>query len=182
MTKINYRLLEAHDLDNYRHLRLECLKHHPDNFGTTYEEELNAKALKFDKALIEKHPHDFLFGAFENDLLIGICGFVQQPRVKTKHMGEVIQMYVNASYSGQGIGSRLLKLTVAKAFENPLIDQVLLSVIFSNEKAVTTYKNIGFVQYGKLENYFKQEPNSWTQLFMVLTREVYSALHPGPSH
>ncbi|MFT3909051.1 MAG: GNAT family N-acetyltransferase [Ferruginibacter sp.] len=172
--KINFRLLTAADIESYRQLRLACLKNYPDNFGTTYEEALLDGSSKFSKILATNNGNDFMFGAFSNDTLIGICGFIQQGRSKTNHHGEIVQMYVDPSFAGKGTGTTLLKHTIEKAFENKAIDQVLLSVVYSNEKAVATYKKIGFAEYGKLENYFKEDGRSWTQLFMVLLRECYT--------
>ena len=177
--QINYRLLNAVDIESYRKLRLACLKNHPGNFGTTYEEALLDGCSKFTKVLATNNSNDFMFGAFSNDKLIGICGFVQQGRIKTNHHGEIAQMYVDPAFAGKGTGTILLKHAIEKAFENKAIDQVLLSVVYSNEKAVATYKKIGFTEYGKLENYFKENGRSWTQLFMVLTRANYKIRDSG---
>ncbi len=174
--EIRYRSLQPSEREKYRAIRLECLKNFPDNFGTTWEEESKAASLKLDKALTANNTHDFIYGAFHNETLIGICGFLQQERLKTKHRGEIIQMYVIPSFSGQGIGTDLLKHSIEKAFENEIIEQILLGVVYTNERAVATYKKLGFVQYGMLEHYFKMDGQSWPQLFMVLERKNYSPL------
>jgi ribosomal protein S18 acetylase RimI-like enzyme len=175
MTKVKYRLLHSTDMDSYKRIRLECLANYPDHFGDSYEEEVNNATPKFDKALMSNDNNTFLYGAFSENTLIGICGFIQQERIKTRHRGDLVQVYVNPSFSGQGIGRELIKLTIAKAFDNILIDQILLSVVYTNDKAVKLYKKLGFVQYGIIENYFKQNDNSWSQLFMALTRKNYLA-------
>lgn len=173
MTSINFRLLDSKDRESYRQIRLECLTNYPEFFGDTYEEEINAHTLRFDKALRSSDSVSFLMGAFSEDSLIGISGFIQDGRMKASHRGDLVQVYIDPSFSRHGIGSELVGLTIAKAFENKLIDQLLLSVVYTNEKAINLYKKYGFVPYGKLENYFKQGDNSWDQLFMVLTREDY---------
>lgn len=174
MTKINFRILQFDDLESYRQIRLACLETYPDNFGTTFKEELNVGTLKLDHIFSENSSSDFIFGAFDNKQLIGICGFVKENRQKTNHRGEIVQMYVNPIFSGQGTGTKLLRLAIDKAFESGIIERILLAVVYSNDTAVKTYKKLGFVQYGILENYFKQGNNYWTQLFMVLTRIKYS--------
>lgn len=173
MTSINFRLLDSKDRESYRQIRLECLTNYPEFFGDTYEEEINAPTLRFDKALRSSDSVSFLMGAFSDDSLVGISGFIQDGRMKASHRGDLVQVYIDPSFSRHGIGSKLVELTIAKAFENKLIDQLLLSVVYTNEKAINLYKKYGFVPYGKLENYFKQGDNSWDQLFMVLTREDY---------
>ena len=174
MISINFRLLHIANLESYRMIRLECLANYPDHFGDTYEEELNTTGNKFYEALRSNDSTSFLFGAFSGDSLIGICGFIQESRSKAKHRGTLVQVYTDPHFSGQGIGSELVRLTIAKAFGNALIDQILLSVVYTNDKAVNLYKKFGFIQYGILENYFKQGEMNWAQLFMVLTRENYS--------
>ena len=174
MTPIKFRLLDAKDRESYRQIRLESLTNFPEFFGDTYEEEINATALKFDKALKSSDGNSFLMGAFSEDTLIGICGFILDGRMKTSHRGDLVQVYVDPSFSGQGIGSELLKFTIDKAFENGWIDQILLSVVYTNERAINLYKKHWFVSYGMLENYFKWGENNWAQLFMVLTRKEYS--------
>jgi len=173
MTPINFRLLEAKDRESCRQIRLECLTSYPEFFGDTYEEEINAPNLKFDKALRLGDRTSFLMGAFSEDSLVGICGFIQDGRMKTSHRGELVDVYIDPSFSSHGIGNELLGLTIAKIFENNFIDHVLLSVVNTNEKAINLYKKHGFVQYGILENYFNRGNDSWAQLFMVLTRKDF---------
>lgn len=174
MTPINFRLLDSKDRESYRQIRLECLTNYPEFFGDTYEEEINAPVLKFDKALRSNDRNSFLMGAYSDDSLIGICGFIQDGRMKTSHRGDLVQVYIDPSFSRHGIGSELLALTIAKVFENSFIDQILLSVVNTNEKAINLYKKYGFVQYAILENYFKTGNMRWAQVFMVLTRERFS--------
>jgi ribosomal protein S18 acetylase RimI-like enzyme len=173
MTHVHSRLLNRADLESYRRLRLECLSHYPDFFGDSYAEELDGSSNKFYEVLSMSKSNSFLFGAFFNNYLIGTCGFIQEKRIKAKHRGNLVQAYVDPSFAGKGIGSKLLSLTIKKAFENISIDQILLSVVYANDKAITLYTKLGFAAYGHIENYFKQGDKSWSQLFMVLTRNNY---------
>jgi ribosomal protein S18 acetylase RimI-like enzyme len=175
MTHINFRLLDLTDLESYRRIRLECLTNYPDYFGDSYVEEINADPSRFVKTFLLGNDHSFLNGAFSQGILIGISGFIHQKRIKTRHRGDLVQVYVDPSFSGQGIGSRLIELTIAKAFDNIVIDQVILSVVRSNDHAIRLYEKFGFVQYGVIENYFKLANHSWSQIFMALTRQSYIA-------
>ncbi len=173
MTRIIFRLLNSTDRDSYRRIRLECLTNYPDYFGDSYEEEINADPSKFERTFLWGCDHSFLYGAFSQGILIGISGFIHQKRIKAGHRGDLVQVYVDPSFSGQGIGSRLIGLTIAKAFDNVLIDQVLLSVVLSNDRATRLYKKFGFVLCGVIKNYFRTADHSWTQVFMALTRQSY---------
>ena len=76
--------------------------------------------------------------------MVGIAGFIQEKTLKTRHRGTLIQVYTSPSHSNLGIGSTLIKLTIERAFENPEIEQILLSVVNTNEKAVSIFKRLGF--------------------------------------
>ena len=51
MNEISYRRLALSDLKQYHEVRFQCLREHPDSFGSTYEEEIRKKELKFDAYL-----------------------------------------------------------------------------------------------------------------------------------
>jgi ribosomal protein S18 acetylase RimI-like enzyme len=166
----NRQLLPS-DYDEYKRVRLDCLKQYPDNFGTTYEEELNATRLKLDCAIKKPDQSNFAFGAFNSGHhLIGICGFVAETRSKTQHRGEIVQMFVDPSYAGKGIGKALLKLSIEKAFANTQIEQIILSAVSSNTSAISLYKKLGFVEYGRLDNYFKSGSKFTSQSFLYLMK------------
>jgi RimJ/RimL family protein N-acetyltransferase len=174
---IEYKLLTSKDLNSYRKVRLECLKAYPDFFGTSYDDEVKAKSLKFDKALLENSQTDFLYGAFDKDNLVGICGFTQENRIKTSHRGEISQMFVKKDFSGQGIGTRLLLATLNKTFHENNIELITLGVVDKNKYAIDVYKKIGFTQFGFIENYFKQGNSYCGFVFMVLTKVDYGGMN-----
>jgi RimJ/RimL family protein N-acetyltransferase len=51
------------------------------------------------------------------------------------------------------------------------VRQVVLSVVADNRAAVRVYARAGFREYGRLENYFRYDDASTTQLFMVYDRD-----------
>jgi GNAT superfamily N-acetyltransferase len=108
--QVNFRQLRSEDILSYRKVRAECLQNFPDNFGSTFEEESKIPELKFERYLRENNPNKFMLGAFSGIELFGICGFIREDRNKTKHRGEIVQMYVNPSFEGQNIGKQLLQI------------------------------------------------------------------------
>ena len=170
--EVFYRPLVPEDINEYRRVRVNCLLQYPNNFGTTYEEEVTTTTLKLDPAITHPDAYNFVIGVFnENEILVGFCGFLSEKRQKTKHRGEIVQMYVDTAYSGKGIGKNLLQCIIDKAFSTPLIEQIILSAVSENEKAVALYKQAGFVEYGKLKNYFKSASGYTTQSFFVLEKK-----------
>jgi RimJ/RimL family protein N-acetyltransferase len=170
---IHFRLLLASDSSEYRSVRLECLRTFPDNFGTAWEEENRQKELKFEKLLKSEDKDSFMMGAFDSERLIGLCGFHREDRMKTRHRGEIVQMYIHKDYTDQHIGSRLLKATIENALLNPGIEQINLSVVYQNERANAVYDHLGFKEYGRMKHYFKSGDRYWDQRFMILYKEGF---------
>ena len=169
--EIVYRKLGIIDKEDYHNIRLDCLKNYPENFGTLFEEEQLSTNFKFDKIIDQNHLTDFLAGAFKDDRLIGICGYIQEKRQKTIHIGELSGMYVMTEFSGQQIGKGLLNFTIENAFKNSILEQIILAVADKNKNAQNLYLKNGFKEYGRLKNYFKYQGEYETQVLMVLTRD-----------
>ena len=165
---ISYRRLEPKDSKDYRTIRLECLEKYPENFGTKLEEERDKPKLAFETFIEEKTPDKFIFGAFDGEKLIGICGFAREPRIKTAHIGTIVQMFVKPEYSGKGIGLELLNTVKNEAFKIPGIEQLMLGVVMTNKSANVIYEKAGFQQYGLHERYFKEGNKYFDQRLMIL--------------
>jgi len=171
MHKILYRQLIPADFDEYKRVWLDCLKQYPDNFGATLEEGLNSKSLKLANVIQAANKYNFAFGAFtENHKLIGICGFISDMRLKALHRGEIVQLFVDSTYNGKGIGKKILQLCIAEAFNNGQTEQIVLSVVSANENAIRLYTQLGFAEYGRLENFFKSGERYLAQSFFYLIK------------
>jgi RimJ/RimL family protein N-acetyltransferase len=170
-SEIIFKVLTSNDVEQYKKIRLNCLTKFPDNFGTRAREELASYPNKFISIVNFPSSDGFIYGAFRLNDLIGICGFIKEGREKTAHRGEIVQVFLEPEYWGKGIGEKLLRLTVDKAFEDAEIDQLTLSAVKTNAKAALLYEKLGFKTYGVLENYFKDKNGSTSQIFMYLKRE-----------
>ncbi|WP_310397446.1 N-acetyltransferase [Hymenobacter sp.] len=164
------RQLEATDRLAYRRVRLNCLREFPDNFGSSYEEQSQLAELPFEANLAVEASPSFLMGAFDGEQLVGICAFVPETRAKTRHRGELHQVYVSPVHAGRGVGRRLVQATVEAAFARPGIEQITLGVIAGNEAANRLYQSLGFTEYGFLENSLLVNGCYLPQRFMVLKR------------
>lgn len=154
-------------------MRLECLQRSPEVFGTTYEDEVGKPKLYFEEQIERDTPDLFFFGAFANDDLIAIAGFVRGDRRKTRHSGEIVAMYVNPDFRGHGIGENLLRALVKTVFETEGVEQVFLTVIDSNATAVGLYERLGFEKFGVQKNYFKLGETYWNRQLMQLMKESF---------
>lgn len=171
---IIYRKLIPEDALDFRRIRLECLRKFPDNFGTLYEDEFPKPKLYFEDLIEQNSPDSFFFGAFDEEYLIGIAGFVRGDRTKTRHRGEIVAMYVDPDFRGQRVGENLLRALIEAVFNIDGIEQVQLTVVADNAAAVGLYERIGFESFGMQKNYFKAGEKYWDQNFMQLMKDNFT--------
>lgn len=79
------RKLTIADTPLWKHNRLEALINHPENYLSSYEEEINLSDLEWQNRISE-HA---VFGVFENQNLLSMVSFSMLPRIKSKHIGEI---------------------------------------------------------------------------------------------
>lgn len=87
--------------------------------------------------------------AFHEDELIGIAEISMKDKIED-HIG-VLGISIAKDYRDEGIGTNLLECTVEQTLTNiPKLAIVVLEVYGANEKAIQVYKNVGFVEFGRL--------------------------------
>lgn len=170
---ITIRKLHPDESALYRAIRLQCLKTEPDHFGSTFEEESSMPRLKFESWIEQEDSDHIMFGALDGEKLAGIVGFMRQERQRTRHRGDVVQMYVDASHRGQGLGERLLRGLLNQAFSLDGVEQAQLSVVAHNRAAIRLYERIGFRAFGVQPNYFKVGVHYFDQQFMQLMKDDF---------
>jgi RimJ/RimL family protein N-acetyltransferase len=170
---IVFRKLVSQDSLKYRDLRLESLLKAPNSFGSSYEEEHFLPKLRMQNYIEKESSDQFIFGAFDNGNLIGICGFMREARMKSRHRGTIVQMYIKEEYQRKGIGTRLLRSLIKYSFSDKQIEHLTLGVVTDNEKAINLYQKIGFQAYGVHKKYFKKENLYLDQQLMILYKEEY---------
>jgi ribosomal protein S18 acetylase RimI-like enzyme len=136
------RRLRQDDLPLYGPVRLEALRNHPEAFASSFEEELGG-----DMARMIGDPPSATLGSFVADQLVGTVGLFVPPKVKTRHKGHVVAVYVAPSWRRTGLARVLLDRLIDEARENGL-RQLTLSVTVGNEAAKRLYSKIGFTVYG----------------------------------
>ena len=154
---INYKELKAKDWREFQKLRLEALQECPDNFASSFEEEVKNTEEKLIKILDD----NYIIGAFDHDDLIAMVAFYKLNLRKIEHKGIIWGLYLKKTYRSNGIASELLNEIIKHARSNVL--QVQLSVNTKNIKAINLYKKHGFIIYGtelesiKIGNNFHDE-------------------------
>lgn len=114
-----------------------------EEFKYTIEEEA---------AILEKHQQSegsIYLVAEKNEKLIGNLVFSNGNKQRNQHQGE-FAMGVVPDFRKQGVGSVLLESFLEWAEENPIIKKVKLQVAIQNYNAIHLYRNLGFMQEGRL--------------------------------
>lgn len=89
-------------------------------------------------------PGKCIFVAETNQKLLGIIDFWSECDNNTKS-GE-LELGVLPQYRDKGVGACLLQVLLNWATENPLIQEVKLSVLATNKRALNLYQKMGFVE------------------------------------
>lgn len=163
------RRLAEDDAGVFRELRLRALRESPEAFGSSYEETVGQPLASMAQRLRPDPdaPHDFVLGAFA-PVLVGMVGFRREQRRKTRHKGAIWGMYVAREMQGSGIGRALLERLLAKAREQPALEQITLYVVSSNLTARHLYASCGFTVYGVEPRALKLDDGYLDEDLMIL--------------
>ncbi|VVE72967.1 Spermidine N(1)-acetyltransferase [Pandoraea captiosa] len=145
---VDIRRLVPTDALAFQALRLAGLQAHPEAFGSSYEEEKDWPVERVREWLTAR-PDAGVFGAFEDERLIGVLGLGRQTRRNFAHVGFLWGMYVQASATGRGVGRRLLEAALALARSQPGLRHITLQVNADNRAAIALYQSFGFVEIGR---------------------------------
>ena len=169
MSPIAIRPLAPSDLVAYRGLRLRGLADHPEAFTSSAVEEAGkpADALARRLASDPARPHDAVFGAFEGDALVGLCGVEVDMREKVRHKGHVFGMYVPAERAGRRVGGALMDRVIEHARACGL-RQLVLTVTAGNAPARRVYERAGFAICGREPQAVRIGDSAHDKLTMIL--------------
>jgi len=109
-----------------------------------------------EKCLRENDLNNLMFGAFEKDELVGICGFNRGNKEIMLHSGEIIQIFVIPEKSGNKVGFNLLSFSINNLFQKDGIEQISLWVNADIVSANKVYEQVGFKECGYMKNAFKE--------------------------
>ncbi|KPH13765.1 N-acetyltransferase [Chryseobacterium sp. ERMR1:04] len=139
--KLKYRKASESDLDFLLNLRMKTMNEHYANSSlpTDRESTLQRVLYQFEKANII---------LFNNEPI----GLLKIDRSKDKI--EVLQLQVDPSQQGKGLGKMILKEIIAEALSSQ--KPVVLSVLKTN-KAQNLYSSLGFVTIDKNEHSYIME-------------------------
>lgn len=135
------RELVPEDAEEFRDLRLEALRLHPDAFGSLHEVEAAEPVADFAARI----ARGGLFGGFVDGRLAGMAGFFVDGAAQSRHKGTLWGMYVRESARGHGLSEAIVNAVVEHAAQR--VEQILLTVAAHNDQAIRFYERMGFKSY-----------------------------------
>jgi ribosomal protein S18 acetylase RimI-like enzyme len=136
-------------------LRMLGLQESPEAFGASYEESLSITEDSIATRYLPRGDHLTLC-AFEDGTPIGMIGLSLNNRVKTKHAGNVVGMFVSPEHRGQGVANALVAALIDRAKKTPYLEQLSLEVATVCEPARRLYRKAGFTEIGVIPRVLRQ--------------------------
>ena len=160
---LKVRRLETSDVEDYRELRLEGLKGHPEAFASSWEHEAD-KPFSWWAERLEANT---VFGGWVNSSRpVGVAGFRVRDAVKLQHKGVLWGMYVRPEARGTGLAAALVQQVLEHA--RTLVEEVCLTVVTSNVAARRLYCAAGFKEYGLERRALRVGSEYYDEVLMVL--------------
>lgn len=116
----------------------------------------------------------FTLGIYVNDILAGVGSFEREgaTREKLRHKGLLFRMYVSPGYRGKGLAKKLISEIIHRAIKLGNIEQINLTVIANNIKAIKLYEQFGFRTFSSEEHAIKWKGQYFTENQMALKLSV----------
>lgn len=162
MTEIHIRQLNIDDANDFRTIRLSGLKNNPEMFGSTYAVESQRPLALF----AERIEKSVIFAAYHEQQIVGVIIFLQESGLKSAHKANIYGFYIEPQFRGQGIATQLLQIVLSYAQD--CVEQIMLSVVSTNDLAIQLYKKHGFQSHGVEPRAMKSEIGYQDEILMVL--------------
>jgi ribosomal protein S18 acetylase RimI-like enzyme len=161
MSDIEIRQLTLDDVEAYRDIRLEMLRDNPENFGESYEDNLEYE-LDFFENRIANSP---IYGGFQNGILLATAGYFIQRGAKVCHKAMVWGVYVKPESRGYRLSQKLIEKNIKDCSQ--YVEQVLIHISAKNISALKVYQDIGFKEFGCEPNARKIGGKYFDEISMV---------------
>lgn len=137
---------------DYKEVRLACMKLFPQAYSSSYEENLLYTEEDWRKYLERAaNGETILLFAEVDGKIVGSAGAFFYKAAKEKHKATIFGVGVLPEYHGQGIGRQLVEAVMVRLQAMPHIKKMDLAVTTSQQAAVKLYEKLGFVRVGEMK-------------------------------
>ena len=162
--RTNYRVLEEKDILDFRRLFMEFLTKSASVTGVSYEMIQSMSDDNFKKQYLD--DKFTLFGAFLDDLLVGITiGFILKSS-KMNHRAGLYHLFVTPKARKIGIAKGLLNL-FQDYMKGKGIEIINLQVVSTNKYVIEFFENNGFFQCGEDYKVIKYDNKYLNLIYMA---------------
>lgn len=122
-----------------------------------------------EELFIESHttdPNALLLVATCGDEVVALLNFKCYPKKKIRHSGE-FGISVHPAFQGIGIGRHIIKTFLDWAKQSSQVEKVILNVFHTNAAAIQLYKNLGFIEEGRMLKAAKQHDGSYVDIISM---------------
>jgi ribosomal protein S18 acetylase RimI-like enzyme len=158
--------LKSTDWQVFKRLWLEALKNDPTAFYNIYEEKVLDPDWQWQEKFSEIYPNYFF--AMEKGQPVGFTGYYINPRTKTRHVAEVVRVYVSPNYRHRGLGNKLLNAVISEIKRQSQITKINIHVVSSQIPAIQLYSSLGFKQVGRLHNEINTAGTYYDEILMEM--------------
>ena len=161
---IQVRRLTLAEAPAFRALRLDALRDHPADFGSTHATEAMLPLAHFVGQLADNH----VLGVFLDGVLTGVAAIGFRAKAKEAHRADLWGVYV--APGGQGRGAAQARVDAALAVGFARAEQIELSVRVGNARALALYRSRGFVATGTELRSYRVDGRDYDNTLMVKFR------------
>ncbi|MGE5702100.1 MAG: N-acetyltransferase family protein [Clostridia bacterium] len=106
--------------------------------------------------------------------VVGFLFLARSPKLRFRHVG-TLGIGISNAYTGKGLGTRMMTHAIQWAQEQEGLEKICLGVFSHNERAIHTYKKLGFVEEGRQIRQLKLENGKYVDdVYMALFLNVPS--------
>jgi RimJ/RimL family protein N-acetyltransferase len=113
------------------------------------------------------------------DRLIGTCALSQ---LDSDNGSALFHITIGEKDAwGHGYGTEATRLMIDHAFTGLGLHRIALTVFAFNERAIRSYRQVGFVVEGRAREAIWREGRWWDEIAMSILDSDWTALHPRPT-
>jgi len=146
---MDIRKLVPDDAPAWLAIRERMLTEHPESFGSDVSDLEGTSVAEIEMRIAKNSgPDAVMYGAFENDNLVGTIGFFQDGGTKRKHIRVIWGTYVAPEVRRRNCGRLLIERALVDLRKLEGVKRVALDVSHSSPAARALYESFGFESYG----------------------------------
>ena len=142
------RILNGEDAGEWSRLRLEALQGDPEAFSSSVEQHKTLTLDDIRRRLGSGARDSFVVGAFIENRLVGMSGFVREAGPKVEHKGRIWGVYVAPEQRKQGVARKMFEIILERARTIHGLERILISVAATQTAAKQFYRALGFELFG----------------------------------